>query len=43
MLSSVKENKSASVSADGTQNIPPSAIPKRWQQHLWKLLEFVST
>ena len=29
MLSSAKENKSASVSADGTQNIPPSAIPSR--------------
>jgi hypothetical protein len=30
MLSSAKENKSASVSADGTKNIPPSAIPKRY-------------
>jgi len=29
MLSSAKENKSASVSVDGTQNIPPSAIPSR--------------
>ena len=29
MLSSAIENKSASVSADGTQNIPPSAIPSR--------------
>ena len=28
-LSSAIENKSASVSADGTQNIPPSAIPER--------------
>jgi hypothetical protein len=29
MLSSATENKSTSVSADGTQNIPPSAIPAR--------------
>ena len=29
MLSSAIENKSASVSAGGTQNIPPSAIPSR--------------
>jgi len=29
MLSSEIENKSASVSADGTRNIPPSAIPRR--------------
>jgi hypothetical protein len=32
MLSSAIENKSASVSADGTQNIPPSAIPSRYMQ-----------
>lgn len=32
MLSSATENKSASVSADGTQNIPPSAIPSRCRQ-----------
>ena len=30
MLPSAIENNSASVSADGTQNIPPSAIPSRW-------------
>jgi hypothetical protein len=32
MLSSAIEQKSASVSADGTQNIPPSAIPSRYMQ-----------
>jgi hypothetical protein len=32
MLSSAIENKSVSVSADGTRNIPPSAIPSRWLQ-----------
>jgi hypothetical protein len=30
MLSSAIKNKSASVSADGTLNIPPSAIPIRY-------------